>query len=228
MDALPPHRRPCRKIKHEVQSGVFRRSAAAHGRRLARSLIILDRRALQHDVSQPGKLFNAEDENSHSKPVAAVDHARQRFHLSHAHVQMAFELGLNPKKFGKLANHQQEPWKLALPDFIVKLYFKRYASGRVPAEPAISQGPIIHVHHIAKIDLPVVLGLLAGATTNTPSLAASQQVIADIEFCWNPRSPTHYVRRRVDIGVAIDIITATSTASGIRPKRNRGSHARGG
>ena len=68
----------------------------------------------------------------------------------------------------------------------------------------------------------------SGGTTNTPSLAASQQVIADIEFCWNPRSPTHYVRRRVDIGVAIDIITATSTASGIRPKRNRGSHARGG
>jgi hypothetical protein len=25
--------------------------------------------------------------------------ARQRFRLSHAHVQMAFELGLNPKKF---------------------------------------------------------------------------------------------------------------------------------
>ena len=52
--------------------------------------------------------------------------ARQRFRLSHAHVQMAFELGLNPKKFGKLANHHQERWKLALPDFIVKLYFKRF------------------------------------------------------------------------------------------------------
>ena len=59
--------------------------------------------------------------------------ARQRFHLSHAHVQMAFELGLNPKKFGKLANHQQEPWKLALPDFIVKLYFKRF--GKTAPEP---------------------------------------------------------------------------------------------
>ena len=52
--------------------------------------------------------------------------ARQRFRLSHAHVQMAFELGLNPKKFGKLANHRQEPWKLPLPDFIAKLYFKRF------------------------------------------------------------------------------------------------------
>ena len=52
--------------------------------------------------------------------------ARQRFHLSHAHVQMAFELGLNPKKLGKLANHRQETWKLPLPDFIAKLYVKRF------------------------------------------------------------------------------------------------------
>ena len=47
--------------------------------------------------------------------------ARKRFHLSQAHVQMARELGLNPKKFGKLANHRQEPWKLPLPQFIAHL-----------------------------------------------------------------------------------------------------------
>jgi len=52
--------------------------------------------------------------------------ARQRFRLSHAHVQMARELGLNPKKFGKLANHHQEPWKRPLPDFIAALYVKRF------------------------------------------------------------------------------------------------------
>jgi len=45
---------------------------------------------------------------------------------------MAFELGLNPKKFGKLANHRQEPWKLPLPDFIAKLYVKRFGK-TVPA-----------------------------------------------------------------------------------------------
>jgi hypothetical protein len=28
---------------------------------------------------------------------------RKRFHLAHAHIQMARELGMNPKKFGKLA-----------------------------------------------------------------------------------------------------------------------------
>ena len=37
--------------------------------------------------------------------------ARKRFHLSHEQIQMARELGMNPKKFGKLANHKQEPWK---------------------------------------------------------------------------------------------------------------------
>jgi hypothetical protein len=52
--------------------------------------------------------------------------ARLAFGLSHAHVQMARELGLNPKKLGKLDNHDQEPWKLPLPDFITKLYRKRY------------------------------------------------------------------------------------------------------
>ncbi len=37
--------------------------------------------------------------------------ASKLFQLSHAHVQMARELELNPKKLGKLANHDQEPWK---------------------------------------------------------------------------------------------------------------------
>ena len=52
---------------------------------------------------------------------------RKKFHLSHKHIQMARELGLNPKKLGKLANHKQEPWKEPLPDFIETLYLKRYS-----------------------------------------------------------------------------------------------------
>ncbi|MCD4819421.1 MAG: hypothetical protein K8S23_12085 [Candidatus Cloacimonetes bacterium] len=52
--------------------------------------------------------------------------ARKKFKLSHAHIQMARELGLNPKKFGSLANSSQEPWKLPLPAFIEKIYFKRF------------------------------------------------------------------------------------------------------
>ena len=52
--------------------------------------------------------------------------ARQRFRLSHAHVQMARELGMNAKKLAKLANHDQESWKLPLPQFIAALYLKRF------------------------------------------------------------------------------------------------------
>ena len=52
--------------------------------------------------------------------------ARKRYHLSHTHIQMARELGMNPKKFGSLANTNQEPWKLPLPEFIEELYFKHF------------------------------------------------------------------------------------------------------
>jgi hypothetical protein len=56
--------------------------------------------------------------------------ARQRFHLSHAQVQMARELGMNPKSLGKLDNHRHEPWKLPLPQFIEQQYFSRFGKER--------------------------------------------------------------------------------------------------
>jgi hypothetical protein len=71
-----------------------------------------------------------------SKPARIPDHlqvwitARKRYKLSHAHVQMARELGMNPKKLGKLDNSDQEPWKLPLPAFIESLYRKRFGKDR--------------------------------------------------------------------------------------------------
>lgn len=56
--------------------------------------------------------------------------ARRRHRLSHAHVQMARELGMNPNKLGKLDNHDQEPWKAPLPQFIEHLYSKRFGRER--------------------------------------------------------------------------------------------------
>jgi hypothetical protein len=70
------------------------------------------------------------------KPARIPDHlqtwitARNRHRLSHAHVQMARELGMNPKKLGKLDNADQEPWKLPLPAFIESLYQKRFGKDR--------------------------------------------------------------------------------------------------
>ena len=43
---------------------------------------------------------------------------------------MARELGLNPKKFGGLANTKQKPWKLPLPQYIEELYFMRFGKRR--------------------------------------------------------------------------------------------------
>lgn len=51
---------------------------------------------------------------------------RERYHLSHAQVQMARELGMNPERFGGKANHRQEPWKMPLPQFIEHCYEKRF------------------------------------------------------------------------------------------------------
>jgi len=65
--------------------------------------------------------------------------ARKRFHLSHAQVQMARELGLNPKKFGKLANHKQEPWKMPLPLFIEHLYRKQFGRERPAVVTSIEE-----------------------------------------------------------------------------------------
>jgi len=52
---------------------------------------------------------------------------------------MARELGMNPKKLGKLDNHDQEPWKLPLREFIGKLYFKRFGKGRPDAVKSIEE-----------------------------------------------------------------------------------------
>jgi hypothetical protein len=72
------------------------------------------------------------------KEQAWID-ARKRFRLSHAHIQMARELGMNPAKFGKLANHRQEPWKAPLPDFIERLYLERFGKRQPDTVRSIEQ-----------------------------------------------------------------------------------------
>lgn len=52
--------------------------------------------------------------------------AKKKHRLSQVHIQMARELGMNPKSFRKLDNHKQEKWKAPLPQFIEHLYIKRF------------------------------------------------------------------------------------------------------
>ena len=66
---------------------------------------------------------------SQQKLMAWID-ARRRHRLSHAQVQMARELGMNPKRLGKKDNHDQEPWKILLRHYSEYLYLKHYGKER--------------------------------------------------------------------------------------------------
>lgn len=81
-----------------------------------------------------------------SKPINKIPpklqvwiQARQRHRLSHAQVQMARELGLNPSKLGSIDNHAQERWKAPLPEFIERLYLKRFGRERPEIVLSIEQ-----------------------------------------------------------------------------------------
>jgi hypothetical protein len=65
--------------------------------------------------------------------------ARARYKLSHLQIQMARELGMNPKKFGSFANQQQEQWKLPLPEFIEQCYEKQFGKSAPEDRRSIEQ-----------------------------------------------------------------------------------------
>ena len=56
--------------------------------------------------------------------------ARKKLALSHATIQMARELGMNPKKLWRLVPNAQQKWKSSLPDFIADCYQKSHGRRR--------------------------------------------------------------------------------------------------
>lgn len=56
--------------------------------------------------------------------------AKKKYRLSAEQIAMAKVLGLNPKKFGSLANHRQEPWKAPLGEFIEGIYQERFSKAK--------------------------------------------------------------------------------------------------
>lgn len=65
--------------------------------------------------------------------------AKKKHRLSQMHIQMARELGMNPKSFGKLDNHKQEQWKAPLPQFIEHLYMKRFGKEAPDSVPSFEE-----------------------------------------------------------------------------------------
>ncbi len=76
-------------------------------------------------------------DRGHPPDLQAWIEVRECPRLSHAHVQMARELGLNPKKLGKLDNHRQQPWNAPLAEFMEDLYVRRFR--RMATERATKQ-----------------------------------------------------------------------------------------
>jgi len=65
--------------------------------------------------------------------------ALKRHRLSDKQVQMARELGFDPRNLGKLDNHGQEPWKTPLPQHIENLYFKRFKREEPPCVKSVDE-----------------------------------------------------------------------------------------
>jgi hypothetical protein len=74
-----------------------------------------------------------------SQKMQAWIEARARQSLTHAEVQMARALGMNPTKLGKIDNHEQEPWKVPLPQFIEGLYLERFGKPRPDAVVSVEE-----------------------------------------------------------------------------------------
>ncbi len=80
----------------------------------------------------------AKKKRPNEKQQAWID-SRKRHRLSHAQVQMARELQMNPTTLGKLDNHKQEPWKMPLGQYIEHLYRKRFGRDRPDVVLSIEQ-----------------------------------------------------------------------------------------
>ena len=70
-----------------------------------------------------GEFMSKKSKNSSKSPWAI---AKPRYRLNARQVAMAKELGMNPKKLGKLVPSKSEQWKAPLGQFIEKCYYKRF------------------------------------------------------------------------------------------------------
>jgi len=118
--------------------------------------------------------------------------ARRRFKLSHAHTQMARELGMNPRKLGSLADGGQEPWKLPLPEFIVECYRKSF--GRSEPEHVRSLEEVVQAEERRRKEkqarkaeemvIPAGSAQSAVPATRTTGLGSDALPLAGAWFCF--------------------------------------------
>lgn len=100
--------------------------------------------------------------------------ARSKFKLSNAHIQMARELGMNPKRFGGYAPSKSQPWKLPLPEFIESWYLKRFGKTRPEVVHSMEELAKAHLEKRAAQKAKKALETLEDDDASRLSEAASQ------------------------------------------------------
>jgi len=73
--------------------------------------------AISLDRRQSWRLLSHGKEIGNSRKVSSVDRSSQTLSPFRCTSSDGEGIGMNPKKFGKIANEKQEPWKMPLPDF---------------------------------------------------------------------------------------------------------------
>ena len=71
--------------------------------------------------------------------------ARKKFQLSHIHIQMARELGMNPRRLGNLVNTKGKPWKAPFSIYIESLYHDRFGRTKPEVVKTIEQMAAEHL-----------------------------------------------------------------------------------
>jgi hypothetical protein len=108
---------------------------------------------------------------------------------------MARALGMNPKKFGKLANHLQQPWKAPLPEFITRLYVKRF--GRLMQDEVRSIEEIAALQRAKKRAKKQARKDRKAAAAGSPQTDADRRdersagVVPEAALKLKPHVPTH-------------------------------------
>lgn len=108
---------------------------------------------------------------------------RKTFKLSDAHVQMARELGLSPKRFPNYANTTDQPWKLPLVEFIEQLYEKQFGKPRPDQVMSIEA---MAEAHLAKRAARKQQQKQEAEAEGEPAVEAEPEQIADAEQIAEP------------------------------------------
>lgn len=102
--------------------------------------------------------------------------ARKQFQLSDAHIQMARELGLSPKRFAKYADRENQPWKLPLTKFIEAQYLKQFGKERPDEVKPMEE---IAAAHVAKRAARKVANANTESDAESSAVKASTPAVAE-------------------------------------------------